>query len=88
MAAGNGKIEAANRVFRPKLYMAQVLMDHARRLECLAASLRRTEGKMGASSLAIWSARGRIWIFAWRRDGERQVRGVSRATELRKIFRR
>jgi hypothetical protein len=50
--AGNGKIEARKQAFRPDLYQAQVLTDHARQLKRLAAALRRTEGQMGASPLA------------------------------------
>jgi hypothetical protein len=46
---GKGKGEAENQAFRPDLYKAQVLMDHANLTKRLAAALRQTKGKLAAS---------------------------------------
>jgi hypothetical protein len=43
---------------------------------------------MVASCFAAFSACGRIWIFAWRRDGSDSFVASTDAMKLRKIFRR
>jgi hypothetical protein len=57
-------------------------LSHPRQFKRLAIPLRRTRGELEASQLAAWSACGRIWIFARRRDGRRQLRGVSGRHEI------
>jgi hypothetical protein len=67
---GNGKTAAGSQAFRADLYQAQALTCHLRALERLATALRRTSGKLVASCFATYTAWGRIWIFARRRDGK------------------
>jgi hypothetical protein len=50
--SGNGKTKAAKQVFQPDLFQAQGLTRHVRQPKRLAAALRRTRGKMAASSFA------------------------------------
>jgi hypothetical protein len=85
---GCGKTGARNRAFPPDFYKTQVLTFHLCALKRLAKSLRRTSGKMVACYFSTYSACGRIWIFARRRDGKQQFAMPTDATKLRKIFRR
>jgi hypothetical protein len=88
MAAGNGETEAANQAFRPDLYQAQILTDHARPLKRLAAALRRTKGQMGASYLRLRThAAASGFLRGGRMARDRFVVSAD-AMKSRKIFRR
>jgi hypothetical protein len=74
--SGNGKTKAAKQGFQPDIFQAQALTRHVRQLKRLAAALRRTRGKMAASSFANLNAMRQHLAFARRHDGKGQLSGV------------